>query len=476
MSIVIKKLHATLLLLLLSAPVAAAQSSTEPGVSSVTLEEVQSAAEQHFPLLRQREVLDEMVRESSRAMKYVYIPQVSLSGGVNYISDIPNATKQDLLKGEKLQVAIPSFLKEMGFTQEVWDGMMDEVMSSIFSQIRIPSIPKMQWGISASVAQLLWDGGNAAASGRLLRASQAEQDARMEEAMREVRKSVTEIYFGLLKVDTQTALQETLIDELRRQEERAQAAIRNDVGTQADADEVRVELLKAAQDRAALGETRRALLEALTIYTGLHLTDETKVAEPATPSLVAAMARDTHGRIAPGRPEHKIFDAQISQAEASYDQYLAGLVPQVMLFASAMYSNPYPNFFKPGAHPFGMVGLSFNWSFGQLYGLGAQRKQLEGTTKLAQIQREAFEQKTSAELSQAQSKVQRIAEQIRLDEEIVSLRERINDRSGVQVDEGVMTRRDALQLLTKYNAAKQTADLHRIEYLQALYELQEIQK
>lgn len=473
-SILRKRLYALLglLTLLVGGGTAAAQEAAE----EITLEQVQTAAEEHFPLLRQREVLDEMVRESSRAMKYVYIPQISLSGGVNYLSDIPNLTKKDLIKGEKLQVAVPSFLKEMGFTQEVWDGMMDEVMASIFSQIRIPSIPKMQWGISATVAQILWDGGNAAASGRLLRASQAEQEVRMEEAMREVRKSVTEIYFGLLKVDTQTALQETLIEELRRQEERAQAALRNEVGTQADADEVRVELLKAAQDRAALQESRRALLEALTIYTGLHLTDETKVAEPATPSLVAAMARETHGRIAPGRPEHRLFDAQISSAQATYDRYLAGLVPQVMLFATAAYSNPYPNIFNPGAHPFGMMGLSFQWSFGQFYGLGAQRKQLEGTTRLAEIQREAFEQKTSAELAQAQSKVQRIAEQIRLDEEIVSLRQRINDRSAVQVDEGVMTRRDALQLLTKYTAARQTADLHRIEYLQALYELQEIEK
>lgn len=457
--------------LLLGVGTAAAQEAKE-----ITLEEVRTAAEEHFPLLRQREVLDRVVRESSRAMKYVYIPQISLSGGVNYISDTPNPTKQDLLKGDKLQVAIPSFLKEMGFTQEVWDGMMTETMQSIFSQIRIPSIPKMQWGISASVAQILWDGGSAAASGQMLRASQAEQEARMAEAMREVRKAVTEIYFGLLKVDAQADLQETLIDELRRQEERAQVALRNEVGTRADADEVRVELLKAAQDRAALRESRRALLEALTIYTGLKLSEETKVAKPATPSLIEAMAVRTHGRIAPLRPEHRRFDAQIASAQASYDKYLAGLIPQVMLFATAAYSNPYPNIFKPGAHPFGMVGFSFQWNFGQLYGLGAQRTQLRGMTEMAELQRQTFEQKISAELAQAQHKVQRYAEQIRLDEEIVTLREKINDRSAVQVDEGVMTRRDALQLLTKYNAAQRTADLHRIEYLQALYELEEIQK
>lgn len=474
MNILTRKHFSALLCLLSLLTVGLTASAQER--ESITLEEVQTAAEEHFPLLRQREVLDRVVRESSRAMKYVYIPQISISGGVNYISDMPNPTKQDLIKGDKLQVALPSFLKEMGFTQEVWDGMMDETMASIFSQIRIPTIPKMQWGISASVAQILWDGGNAAASGRVLRASQAEQEAHMAEAMREVRKSVTDIYFGLLKVDAQAELQQTLIEELRRQEERAQAAIRNEVGTQADADEVRVELLKAAQDRAALMESRRALLEALTIYTGLKLTEETQVTEPATPSLIEAMAVQTHGRIAPLRPEHKRFDAQISSAQASYDQYLAGLVPQVMLFATAAYANPYPNIFKPGAHPFGMVGLSFQWNFGQLYGLGAQRTQLRGMTEMAEIQRQTFEQQMSAELAQAQRKVQRYAEQIRLDEEIVSLREAINDRSSVQVDEGVMTRRDALQLLTKYNAAQRTADLHRIEYLQALYELQEIQK
>ena len=66
---------------------------------TISLEEVRAAAESHFPLLRQREVMDRVVRESSRAMKYVYIPQISLTGGVNYLSDVPNPTKQDLIKG-----------------------------------------------------------------------------------------------------------------------------------------------------------------------------------------------------------------------------------------------------------------------------------------------------------------------------------------------------------------------------------------
>lgn len=440
---------------------------------TISLEEVRAAAESHFPLLRQREVMDRVVRESSRAMKYVYIPQISLTGGVNYLSDVPNPTKQDLIKGEKLQVAIPSFLKQMGFTQEVWDGMMDETMASIASQIKIPSIPKMQRGVGISVAQLLWDGGRAAAEGAVMRASQAQSDARMEEVLREVRKSVTEIYFGLLKVDGQTALQTTLIEELRRQEERVEVAIANDVGTRADAEEIRVELLRAAQDRAALLETRRALLEALTIYTGLPLGEGTEVSLPPTPIEPKAPAG---GRVAPLRPEHRYYDALTAEAQATYNSYLAGLVPQVMLTATAMYSDPYPNFFKPGAHPFGMVGLSFQWTFGQLYGLGAQRTRLRGMTEMAEMQRQTFEQKTSAELAQARHKVQQSAEQMRLDEEIVALRKSINDRSAVQVEEGVMTRRDALQLLTKYTAARQTADLHRIEYLEALYGLTEIER
>lgn len=45
---------------------------------TITLEEVRAAAESHFPLLRQREVMDRVVRESSRAMKYVYIPRSAL--------------------------------------------------------------------------------------------------------------------------------------------------------------------------------------------------------------------------------------------------------------------------------------------------------------------------------------------------------------------------------------------------------------
>lgn len=445
----------------------------EPVAEQISLEEVRSAAESHFPLLRQREVMDKVVRESSRAMKYVYIPQISLTGGVNYLSDMPNPTKQDLIKGEKLQVAVPSFLKEMGIPQETWDGMMDETMASIASQIKIPTIPKMQWGIGVSIAQLLWDGGSAAASGRVLRATQAQRDAQTEEALREVRKSVTEIYFGLLKVDGQAALQSTFIEELRRQAERVEAAIASEVATRADAEEIRVELLRAAQDRAALQESRRALLEALTIYTGLSLGEETVVTLPPTP---VEPVTDADGRVAPLRPEHRYYDALTAEAEATYDSYLAGLVPQVMLTATAMYSNPYPNFFKPGAHPFGMVGLSFRWTFGQLYGLGAQRTRLRGMTEMAEMQRQTFEQKTSAELAQARHSVQQSAEQMRLDEEIVSLRKSISDRSTVQVEEGVMTRRDALQLLTKYSAAKQTADLHRIEYLEALYRLAEIER
>lgn len=476
------------LLPLLLLPVAAGTASLaaeEPGDSTaaaapsppLTLETIRRAAEEHFPLLRQREVMEEVVRESSRAMKYVHLPQVSIGAGANYLTDIPRISAGDLVEGGELKVAMPSALSELGLPQQLWDGMMTETMTNIGSQLRLPTIPKLQYGISLSVAQLLWDGGEAAAHGRALAASQEGRNAQTDQLMREVRQAVTEIYFALLRVDARTTQSEELIGELERQTERVRQAMANDVATQAEADEVRVELLQAMQDQAVLREARIALTEALTIYTGLSIDETTELQLPPTPAEAIA-ATDTigNGRIVPLRPEHRLFDAQIAEAQASYDRYRAGLFPQMMLYGIAAYSDPYPNFFQSGAHPFGMVGLTFRWTFGQYYGLDAQRKSLSGTTEVVEMERSAFEQKSAAELAQARRKVERCAEQMRLDEEIVDLRRRIHDRSEVQTEEGVMTRREALGLLTRYHTAESTAEIHRIDYLEALYELADLQR
>lgn len=405
---------------------------------TITLEECLEQTRANFPLLDQKRVQQEMGESLSKALWYAYIPQLSLEGRATYQSHVT-----------ELDIEMPQL-----------PGMPP-------MELDMPEIPKLQYQAYLQATQLLWDGGRVSAGVQRVKAETEAQQAEVEVQLRKVEEGVTELYFSLLMLEKQQELQQILIDELSRQERRITFALNNGVATENDLDLVRVEQLKADQRSEQLQLSRRALLDALSVYTGMELSVESRAAVPASPLLPSAEG----SRYAPQRPEHRLLDAKLRSADAAWQSYRAGGMPTLALFARGGYGRPGLNMMNPDPMGFYIGGVTLSWNFGKLYDYSAQQDKLKGTSLLIELQRQALEREIASREAQLSAEAKQYQALVDKDREIMALQKRIAERGALQEREGTLSTTDYLQQMSNYHAAEQTAGVHQLQYLRSLYRI-----
>ncbi|MDD7437598.1 MAG: TolC family protein [Bacteroidales bacterium] len=405
---------------------------------TITLEECLENTRANFPLLDQKIVQQEMGESLSNALWYAYIPQLALEGRMTHQSHVT-----------ELDVTMPQL-----------PGMPPMVLD-------LPEIPKLQYQAYLQATQLIWDGGRVNAGSRKIKAETEVHQAEVDVQLQKIEEAVTELYFSLLMLERQQELQQILINELARQERRIASALNNGVATENDLDLLRVERLKAEQSSEQLQISREAVLESLSLYTGRELSTEIKAAIPTVP----VFATKEEERLASQRAEHALFDAKLRSAEASWQSYKAGGMPTIALFARGGYGRPGLNMLNPDPMSFYIGGITLSWNFGKLYDFDAQRKKLQGTSLLIELQRQALEREIASKEAQYTAEARQYQALVDKDKEIVALRKRVAERGKLQENEGTLSTTDYLQQISNYHAAEQTAEVHRLQYLRALYRL-----
>lgn len=405
---------------------------------SITLEECLEQTRKNFPLLQQKKVQQRIGENLSKALWYAYIPQLSLEGRATFQSHVT-----------ELDVPMPQI-----------PGMPPMLLD-------LPEIPKLQYQAYIQATQLLWDGGRVKAGTHRIKAETEVQQADVDVQIQKVEEGVTELYFSLLMLEKQQELQQILIDELARQEQRVSSALANGVATESDLDFVKVEQLKAEQASEQLQLSHQAVLEALGIYTGMELSADTRATVPAAPILSLA----EESRLAPQRAEHRMLDAQLKNADAIWRSYKAEGMPTIALFARGGYGRPGLNMLDPDPKTFAIGGVTLSWNFGKLYDYSTQRKKLEGTNLLIELKRQALEREIASKEAQYSAEAKQYQALVDKDNEIVALHKRIAERGKLQESEGTLSTTDYLQQISNYHAAEQTAQVHQLQYLRSLYRL-----
>lgn len=419
---------------------------------TLTLERILEDTKAYYPYLEQEEVLQSSLDNLERTLWYAYIPQVSINASVQY------------------QTHVPTLSFNMSEPGPEDDPMMDQLMGKMLGRLQIPEIPKLQYQTYAQVTQLLWSGNRVSAGAEMIRAGIAQKSAQAKVEYERVEDAVTELYFSLLMLDAQQKLQDNFLSEIARQKTKAENARDNGVATQNDLDEIELERLKAEQQQARLKEARSSILHTLGLYTGkTYLPEETVAEVPATP-LIEDDTRSVPGsRYASGRMTHKLLDAQIRVAKATYEASFADMLPSVLAFAKGGYGRPGLDMFAGKGHPYFIYGLTFSWDFGNFYHLGTKKLDFDNTRELVRLQRKALEINARTEVEKYKSEAVQYQALIDKDTEIADLQRRISDRASLQEETGTMTAPDRLRRLSELNATLQTRDVHKIQQLRALY-------
>ena len=138
--------------------------------SQTTLEQCQQAAEQNYPLIKQRDLIARTTDLTVSNLGKAWLPQV-------------NATAQATLQSD-----VAAWPEQM-------QAMLDQ------TGLDIKGLKKDQYRVGIDVNQTVWDGGTISAQQDIARQQGAVQALQTEVSLYTVRKRVNEMYFGLLLLD-----------------------------------------------------------------------------------------------------------------------------------------------------------------------------------------------------------------------------------------------------------------------------------
>lgn len=394
----------------------------------LTLDECHTKAKQHYPAIAQYNIIEQSKDFDIKNANMAYLPQISLGAQATWQSDIT-----------KIDIDIP-----------------------VPIDIDIPVPDKDQYKVTAEVNQLIWDGGVIGAQKKMATADAELQKHKLETELYTLKERVNNLYFGILLLDERLQLHYLLEKELERNYDRVKSYVANGVANEADLSAVKVEQLKSKQDRVEMESSRKAYIKMLSIFIGEELGDKTKLTKPLTNDVNSLVIQ---------RPELQMFDAQQDLINSQKDVLTSKNLPKIGAFAQGGYGKPGLNMFDNKFKTYLVGGVRLSWNFGNLYTYSNDKRKIDLQQAMLETNRETFIHNVSIVIPQQQIEIEKYREQMKDDNEIISLRKLIREAAEAKVENGTMTVSDMLKEMTAEEAAKQAKVLHEIQYLMSIYKL-----
>jgi Outer membrane protein len=370
------------------------------------------------------------------------------------------ATENSPLQAQKAQAAAIADLQREGLRSaslpRIAIGGQATYQSDVFGLpiesplFKVPAVPKDQYRASIDLAQRLWDGNS-----DRLRRQQFALDKELTAAQTDVdafslRETVTDLFFKILLIQESGGILDASRKDLENRLKQAEAAVEAGAMLRSQTDQIRVQLLKVEQQKAALTADKQMLMELLALWTGRDNTAFI-LKNPATETSTPVTAR----------PEWGLLDLKSRQLDLARQGVALRKQPRIELFAQGGWGNPNPlNFFERGL--FGLFGLRAQWTPFD-WGLSRRDMQVFDLQKRnIEAQKAAFELKTRAWALKESREADKQRSLLAQDDSIIRLQEQILARADAQLQGGVMTMTDYLSqvnLLTQARIARKTHEL-----------------
>ncbi len=395
---------------------------------TITLEKCYQKAEANYPLIIQYDIIDRIKGFNISNINKNYLPQGTLSVQGTWQSDVTSID---------LDIDMPG--------------------------LDIPSIDKDQYRIVAELSQLIWDGGIISAQKKSLEANAEIEKTQLENEIYTLRERVNNLYFGILLIKEQLNQLDILESELQRNYDNVQIYIKNGLANNTDLSVVKIEQLKASQQRINLESNYDAYISMLSVILGEQLSTNVVFVKPnPESSLISPIIN---------RPELEMFEAQDNAVKLQKSLINARMMPTIGVFAQGGYGKPGLNMFDNEFTPYFLGGLRVSWNFGSLYTLKNDKKKIELQSLAINSQRETFLYNLNIAIPQQQKEIEKFRQTMRDDDEIIRLQTQICEAVEVKVENGTMTVSDLMKEINAVEAAKQAKTLHEIQYLMSIYTL-----
>lgn len=408
-------LHVQAILSCVVSPLIAQPPVNEFGVAlddSVRLESLHASLVENWPLARQIPLANQIAELNLESIAAAWLPELSLSASAQYQTDVT-----------EISIPIPGAAPR---TQ-----------------------PKDRYAVTLDVRQMIYDGGSSASRRELEEWSRQAEKTSVDVELYKLSQPLNDAFFSALILKEQEASLLLFLSDVDARLVQLDAAVVAGSVLKVQADVMRVEKLKLEQ---RLTDTRRHLrraYELISILSGVQIDGSQPLATPV--ALRGA-----------GRPEATFFKARRGLLDARMALSRTSRRPVVSAFVQAAYANPGLDIFADGFGPYAVMGVTAKWS---IWDRGLSRRETASLTlqqRSLAAQEDALRRTWSIQASHHRAEIDRLAEAIRRDEEILALRSRIVDTYAAQLQNGTIT---ATDYLTERNAAHQADVQKRINQL-----------
>lgn len=289
----------------------------------------------------------------------------------------------------------------------------------------------------------------------------SESQAGVHTALYSLRQEVNESFFAASLLQERLKEIALVIEDLEARLKETEARVREGAALPSSSAMIRVAILQRRQDEAELRSSRKAALEVLNELTGREITEEDNLSLPVVGNTVSTL-KQTIGQDR-SRPEYRRFslmrDRIVKQSRVLATQEM----PRVFAFGRAGYGRPGLNFFSTKFEAYWLAGLQVQWSPWNWGSVKRDRQALVIQQNILDAEEEAFTEALRRATQNDFASIERLDSTIKIDDEIIALREQIEREARVQFDEGVMTTSDYLNRVTELSQARVSRLARQVE-------------
>lgn len=398
-----------------------------------TLEACQQLACDHYPEIRQYDLIRQSEQYDLSNAARSWLPQVSFSAQATWQNRVPE---------------FPSALS----------GMLDQ------AGVSLRGLDKDQYKVALEVNQTIWDGGQSQADRRVIEATADEHRQATEVDLYAVKGRVNDLYFGILLLEERLGQTDLTIALLQSNLDKVRSLVTNGVAMQTDADAVEAELLSVQQQRVQIETSRESYRRMLELFIGQRLAERLE-----RPELVEAVSGES------ARPELAWIDAQQERLAAQELSVKSATRPRFGVFAQGYYGYPGLDYFAGMVSTDwtwnALIGVKMSWNFGAYYTKKNRLSNLRVAKQQLDIQRDVFLFNTDLQVAEEQGNISRLRRALADDDRIVALRRSVREAAESKLRNGVIDTNDLLRKIIDEASARSARSLREVELLKAIYEL-----
>lgn len=405
----------------------------------LTLESALSKAREHYPLHKNKDLLQRAQDLELTKLNISYVPRIKLSAKATYQSDVTT----------------------LPFSSQMLNNLAG-------GNLNYKPLSKDQYNANIEIAQPLFDAGNLWANRSITKAKYSTQQAELESAIYAVQNSVINAYFATLLLTRQVEQSAIHAKELGKNLSTLKARYANGVANKSDIDKLNIEILQTQNTLANLTNKREIAINTLKELVGVS--EDIELVTP-NQSLDLLDSLDVESANFESRPEMRVFALKTNEIAMSKNAETARFLPYIDAFFQAGYGNPALNILKSGFNNYYIAGIRLNWDFSNLYSLHQQSEIRRVQILQNDAKKEEFLLNMRISLKSQISRAKNLEQNIAKNAQIIALQENLTKSAQVKLKNGVLSVNDFLSEINALNTLKLQNNYDEIELLKQIYEI-----